>query len=147
MVGSSLAIFIRERISGIEILTTTLFAGLLQVLADKFLDIKYDLYGYFDKGLEWKTLIYVIGIYPAVNIIFLNYFPRMKDVKDKILYILCWWILGVVFEILFMWTGTFYYNSWKLWYSVIIYLVLYLILVLFHKYTCYLLKQFQQHSS
>jgi hypothetical protein len=41
-----------------EILTTTLFAEALQVMTDIFLDLKYDLYGYFHKGVDAGGLMY-----------------------------------------------------------------------------------------
>ena len=89
IVINAILIQIPKRISGIEILTTTLFSELLQVLTDKYLDLKYELYGYFGKGLEWETPIYVFGIYPAINILLLNYFPYRKGIKIKIIYIFC----------------------------------------------------------
>lgn len=144
IVFNLIAILIRKRMSGIEILTTTLFSLSLQVLTDKYLDIKYDLYGYFGKGLEFETLIYVFGVYPAISIIFLNYFPYRKGNNNKIFYILCWTVFAVLFEIFFLWTGTYYHHFWKLWYSAIMYPVLCVILILFHKYTRYLLKRFKQ---
>lgn len=135
-----ITIFIPKRISGIEIVTTTLFAESLQVLVDTFLDLKYNLYGYFVKGVDWRTLIYIIGIFPAVNIIFLNFYPKNQTIK-KIFYIIGWTIFAILFEIGFLWSGTFYYNGWKLWYSAFIYPFLFLSLVLFHKFTCYLIKK------
>jgi hypothetical protein len=69
------AIFIPKRMTGIEIAATSLFAMYLQVNNDVFLDLKFHLYGYFQKGLDFRSLIYLLGIYPAVNIVYLNYFP------------------------------------------------------------------------
>lgn len=127
--------------SGIEIVTTTLFSTFLQVITDVFLDIKYHLYGYFNEGVDWEANIYMIGIFPAVNIVFLNYFPYKRSNWKKAIYLIGWWIFAVVFEVFYLWSGTFYYNGWKLWYSAIIYPFLYLLLVGFHMYTRYLLKK------
>ncbi|MFV2050630.1 CBO0543 family protein [Metabacillus sp. YM-086] len=127
--------------SGIEILTTILFSTFLQIMTDTFFDLKYDLYGYFNKGVDWGGMLYILGIFPAVNTVYLNFFPYKKELKDKLLYVFYWTVISVVFEDLFLWSGTFYYNGWKLWYSAIIYPFLYFILVLFHKYACYLLKR------
>jgi hypothetical protein len=135
------AIFIPKRISGIEILTTTLFSLYLEVMANVFLDLKYDLYGYFSKGVDWQGLIYALGIYGQVNIIFLNSFPYKKKFLQKVIYILVWSVLADILELLFLWSKTFYYHGWKYWYSMIIYPILFLILIGFHKYVRYLLNK------
>ncbi|WP_449620450.1 CBO0543 family protein [Robertmurraya sp. Marseille-Q9965] len=140
----AIAIFVPKRISGIEIVTTTLFALYLETMTNVFLDIKYHLYGYFTQGVNWKTLLYAIFIYGPVSIVFLNYFPYKKKFKSKIIYIAAWSIFAYVYEILFLWSGTFYYHGWKFWYSVILYPILYVILVAFHKYVKRLLRKYQQ---
>jgi len=144
IVFNLIALFIPKRLSGIEILTTTLFSLYFESLANVYLDLKYDLYGYFTKGVNWRSFIYVIGIYAPVNIVYLNYFPYKKQFFNKAIYILGWSCFAYIFEFLFLWSGTFYYNGWKFWYSVIIYPILYLILVCFHKYVYYLLRKFRQ---
>ncbi|WP_040203400.1 CBO0543 family protein [Neobacillus jeddahensis] len=147
IVFNLIAILIPKRISGIEILTTTLFSLYLETMANVFLDLKYDLYGYFTKGVNWASLLYVLGVYPPVNIVYLNYFPYKKQLLRKVVYILLWSVFAYIFEFLFLKTGTFYYNGWKFWYSVIIYPLLYLILVGFHKFVKYLLSRYQQQGN
>ncbi|MEK4870675.1 MULTISPECIES: hypothetical protein [Bacillaceae] len=44
---NGIAFFIPKRLTPIEMLTTTLFAMFLQLITDTYLDLKYDLYGYF----------------------------------------------------------------------------------------------------
>lgn len=55
---------------------TTLFAMCLELIVNLFLDIKYDLFGYFTKGVDRKALCYLFGIYPAINITFINFFSK-----------------------------------------------------------------------
>ncbi|MEQ2464800.1 hypothetical protein ACTQ5K_25105 [Niallia sp. Sow4_A1] len=54
---NAIAYFIPKRLTAIELLTTTLFATFLQLVTDTFLDLKYDLYGYFRIGVDWESLI------------------------------------------------------------------------------------------
>jgi hypothetical protein len=70
IVFSSVAFFIPKRISRVEIFATTFFSSFLEVMANVFLDLKYDLYGYFNKGVDYETLLYIFEIVPAVNIVF-----------------------------------------------------------------------------
>jgi hypothetical protein len=139
-----IVIFMPKRMSGIEMVATSFFSMYLQLVFDVYLDLKYDLYGYFEKGADWESVIYLLGIYPAVNLLFLNFFPYKKAFKGKFYYISGWVLFSIVYEKLFLWSGTFYYNGWKMWYSFIIYPGLLLILVLFHNYILYLLKKVQK---
>ncbi|WP_462412806.1 CBO0543 family protein [Neobacillus sp. Marseille-QA0830] len=144
IVFNSIVIFIPKRLSGIEFLTTTIFAMLLQMMVDVFLDLKYDLYGYFGKGVDWETLIYIFGIYPAINIVFLNFYPYEKKLIFKFGYILAWGVLAMVYETIFQWTDTFYLNGWKRGYSVILYPILYIMLMFFHKVTLHYLSRYKE---
>lgn len=127
-----------KRLSPIELLTTTLFALYLQLITDVFLSLKYNLYGYFDVGVDWGALIYIFGIYPAINVIFLNYYPYKSGVIKSGLYILAWSIFAMVYETIFIWSGTFYIEGWKQIYSLILYPILYIILMVFHRLTQYM---------
>ena len=144
IVFNLITILIPKRISRVEILTTTLFSLYLETMTNVFLDLKYDLYGYFNKGVDWEALIYILGIYAPVNIGFLNYFPYKRKILNKVIYILGWSVFAYIYELLFLWSGTFYYNGWKYWYSIIIYPILYIILVGFYKYVHYLSRKNRQ---
>lgn len=82
-----IAIIIPKRLSGIEIFSTSVFAIYLQSITDIIFDLKYNIYGYFSKGFDFQSLLF-IGIYVPVNIVFLNYFPYKNTLKMKVLYIL-----------------------------------------------------------
>lgn len=128
-----IAFLIPKRLSPMVLLATTLFAMYLQLITDVYLGLKYQLYGYFNKGVNWSTLIYAFGIYPAINVVFLNYYPYGKKIYKHAIYILSWSILAMGYETLFIWTGTFYLNGWKQFYSLLVYPILYIILMVFHK--------------
>lgn len=142
-----IAFLIPKRISPIEILTTTLFAMLIQLLTDIYLSLKYNIYGYFEKGPDWESFIYILGIYPAVNIIFLNYFPYKKRPRNKVLYVFVWVVIAMVFETIFIWSGTFYLNGWKQSYSIFTYPALYVMLLLFHQLTVKWMKRSRKESN
>ncbi|UJZ87683.1 hypothetical protein L3V65_01160 [Heyndrickxia coagulans] len=125
------AFLMPKKFSGAEMLCTTLFAMCLELIVNLFLDLKYDLFGYFTKGVDWKALCYLFGIYPAINITFINFCPNRF--RTRFLYIAGWTIVAMVFEFLFIMTGTFYYNGWKPVYSAIAYPILFCILALFYK--------------
>lgn len=127
-------LFMPKRLTSIEIFSTCLFAMVLQQLVDLTLDLKLDWYGYFSKGIQWMYLIAIIGIYPAVNAIFLNYYQYMKNGTSKFWYVIGCSMFAVVYEWLAVKSGYFYHNQWKLWHSAITYPFLYLILLLVLKW-------------
>ncbi|MBP1948648.1 CBO0543 family protein [Virgibacillus litoralis] len=127
------AILIPKNISWIEIYGTILISIVLHLLIDTFLDLKYDLYGYFDKGVDFKTLIFTFGIYPAVNIIIVNLYPLVHGILSKSLYILILTIFALSYEVALLNVNIFYHNEWRLWYSAIVYPFLLILLFLNRK--------------
>lgn len=123
------AIFIPKRLSKIEIYATSVFATLFALIVDVYLDLKLDMYGYFKEGPQWKSIVATFGLYPAANIIILNYFPFKKRIKIKVLYILGWAILLVLYEWGSIKSGFFYHKEWKLSYSALAYPFILVILV------------------
>ncbi|MEQ2464799.1 CBO0543 family protein [Niallia sp. Sow4_A1] len=87
------------------------------------------------------------GIYPAINVIFLNYFPYKSGLHKKIVYIFTWGVIAMVYETFFIYTGTFYLNGWKQFYSIFTYLVLYVFLMLFHKLTVRMIERSRRERS
>ncbi|OLS39306.1 hypothetical protein BTR25_12740 [Bacillus sp. MRMR6] len=118
-----------KRISYMEMYTTSMFSTVLQLITDIYLEFKYRLYWYFSPGIDNLTLWYVFFIYPAVNIIFLNFYPRLATLSKQILYILGWSAFALAYEWIAVQTEVFQYNGWKLWYSMLIYPLLYLLLL------------------
>ncbi len=123
-------ILIPKRISFLEMYATSFFATFLGSLADMYLDAKYDMYGFFQKGIDLAYIPIFFIIYPAANILFLNFFPFQRPLFHKILYILACSGVTLLFEYGSLHTNVFYYNSWKLWYSGICYPPLYTLLYL-----------------
>lgn len=129
VVFNLIAIKMPKRLTKSEMYCTSLFSGVFQLITDTVLDLKFNVYGYFQKGVDLKTFLVIFGVYPAVNIIFLNYFPFGKNAKSKILYILAWSLFITLFEWASIKAGYFYHNQWKLWYSYLLYHAILSILV------------------
>ena len=123
--------FIPKKIKRDEMLTTSLFALQLEAEADIYLDLKYHLYGYFDYGPDWLALVPIYGIFPAANIIFLNYYPYSGSTIKKVLYIVLCSLLTTIYEWSAVKAGWFFYSGWKIWYSLLCYLLIYVLLVKF----------------
>ncbi|WP_160726142.1 CBO0543 family protein [Bacillus sp. USDA818B3_A] len=84
-----------------EIYTSALFSFSLGILLDVILALKYHLYGYFEGGVQLRSLIVIIGLFPSAGIVFLNYYPRKESLFKQILYILIW----TGFCLLYEWTS------------------------------------------
>lgn len=106
-----------------EILTTILFALLVSVLTDEFLDVKYHLYWYFSKNeVDWRYLIVLLG-QPPVLILILNFFPTHTSLIKKSMYIVCCTIFLMFLEVTHVYLfPILFYGSWNIWYSGVVYL-------------------------
>lgn len=128
MIFNLVARFVPKNLTRDEMYATSLFAVNFELLVNVFLDIKYDFYGYFGPGVDWFTLLPIFGIYPASNIIFLNYYPFSGVNIKRVLYIAGWVLFTIVYEWSSVQAGWFYYNGWRLWYSALCYPVIYFLL-------------------
>ncbi len=123
-------LFMRKRLTKMEIYATAIFALLFGITTDVVLDLHYNVYGYFDKGFQWKKLLALFMYFPATNLLFLNYYPWNKSFLKRLLYFLVWTLFSITFEWLSLKTYFFYYNGWKLWYSGVLYPFIFLTLLI-----------------
>jgi hypothetical protein len=128
-------IFLPKRIPIIEIYTTALFSTFLAALADVFLDVKLDLYGFFNKGVDWEYILIFLIIYPVWGFVVMNYYPFHKSVLSKLIYIAIWTFITGLCEYVALHTVAYYYNGWKLLYSILCYPFIYFLLVLNVRFT------------
>jgi len=140
LVFNVLAVCIRKKLSWSDIYSTTLFAYILEYTVDSILNLHYHLYGYFNEGFEYIGLIPIFLVYPAISILYLNLYPFHKPILQHVVYIAGWTLFSIVYEWSTVQAGWFYYVSWKLWYSALIYPVLFVILLLNYKFTRWLAK-------
>ncbi|MUV37687.1 hypothetical protein JNUCC1_01493 [Lentibacillus sp. JNUCC-1] len=117
-----------KHITGLDMYANALFALLLVLIVDIYLGLKLDLYGYFAMGvIDWRGLIIHLGVFPAYNIIFLNFFPKVN--RYKLVYILAHSLIALAYEWTTFKVGVFYYNGWLPVYSAIAYPFIFLILL------------------
>lgn len=112
-----------------EIYTTSIFAILFNLLTDLYFDVKYDWYSYFEIGVQWVYIPLIFGLFPALSIIFLSYYPFSKKTRYKFYYIIAWTLFGVVYEWASIKAGMLYYNGWEIWYSAAAYPFIFKLLV------------------
>ncbi|MHC8969213.1 CBO0543 family protein [Priestia aryabhattai] len=136
-----IAYFVPKRLYRIEIYSTTLFALLFGIVVDLILNLHYGLYGYFDRGFQWRGLIGEFLSFIPISILFLNYYPLHKSYKSQLFYILIWSVISTIIEWLMLKTEFFNEYEWELWYSAVAYPFIFLILVIDLKIIKKLLKQ------
>lgn len=130
IVFNIIAYFIPKKLSRSEMYSTSVFALLYGATTDMVLDLHYNLYGYFENGFQWAGLLVEYLYFPAINILFLNLFPYSKKLKNKIIYFIEWETFSIIFEWCSVHTHLFYYNGWKLWYSALVYPIIFFTLLI-----------------
>lgn len=133
------AFYIPKRVKPDELLSASIFVLFLQLLVDIIIDLKYDMYGYFHKGVDLQYFVPLFGIFPAFTIILLNLYPFNKRFIHKLAYIIGVTLFCLAFESLSIKAKYLYYTIWKLWFSALAYPIL-IIIILFYLYILRKLK-------
>ncbi|WP_100012904.1 CBO0543 family protein [Lentibacillus sediminis] len=104
-----------------EMYATAWFALTFVMTVDMYLSYRFGLYDYLIPGIiDWGTLIIIFGVFPAYNIIFLNFFPKTRP--RQILYIMGHAVIITTYEWICIQTGAFHHSvHWKLGYSALLY--------------------------
>ena len=113
--------FIPKKLSFAEMYCTSIFAILFNALVEVYLDLRLDLYGYFNKGPDYQMGFVLVGIFPPFSMIYLNGFPYGKKYLIKLIYIVIWTIISVIYDYLSVKSGLLYYRKWSLLYSAMCY--------------------------
>ncbi|WEG13275.1 hypothetical protein PU629_02610 [Pullulanibacillus sp. KACC 23026] len=119
--------FMPKRLTGAEMLYASFFAIAFQQFIDVYLDLKLDLYGYFNKGVDWGYIFVILGFFPGLNCIFLNFYPFNNTLLKKAIYIGMWALFSTLYEELSIHLSYFYYHNWTIWFSIPMYPVLLII--------------------
>ncbi len=120
---------IPKRLSVFEMYTTSLlFAVVDWSVLSVFLDVRYNWVGYFDKGADYRTLLVIAGIDPAVNLLMLNFFPFRKHFVKKLAYLAGCTFLLCFYEFMNLKIGFKYYTKWNLGYTALYYVSLFSLL-------------------
>ena len=132
-----IAFKINKRLLPGQIVQIWTFTIAFQMLFDFVVEFKYHSYWYFSPGFDWVDLIPRLVLIPPVNMIYLNLYPFEKKVYKRILYVLVFVFLILIYELLTMlpepW-GYFHYGSWGIWHSAIVDPFILLCLLGFYKW-------------
>ncbi|MFT8872596.1 MAG: CBO0543 family protein [Sporolactobacillus sp.] len=108
---------------------TSLMNIIVQLMTDIYLQFGFHSYGYFNPHyLDPRAWLFFFIIYPAVNVVFINFIDYRSGLLYKILYITGWSLFATGYEWVTLKAGAFYYIHWKLLYSAMIYPFLYIML-------------------
>ena len=135
------AYIIPKKVKLYEIYVTSLFSTLFGLLVDTVIAVKYQLYVLDKPGIQIPPLIGQVVLYAATNIILLNLYPFNKPIKWRLIFIFCFSLLTIVFELISYKFGFIKYNEWKIWYSALCYPFLIYFLVLHYKFFQWLVKR------
>lgn len=130
VIYNGIAFFMPKRISKLEVFASSLFALFLEYLANYIFDFIEKMYGYFQPGIDLLSFIVVLGIYPAINTIFLNYYPYKGKLQSKLIYILGFSLYSLFYEWLSIKSKYFYHDGWSLWASLFTYPIIFGIIIL-----------------
>jgi hypothetical protein len=128
VVFNLMAILIPKQLSKIEIYASIMFGVVFELVVNIILGLTLKMYSYFEKGVQPYDFLVIFGIFPAFNVIVLNYFPFKKSVRTKSFYIVGWSAFLVLYEWASVKLGFFNHYTWKLWYSALCYPVILTIL-------------------
>lgn len=114
-----------KRLKTHEYVFVILFGFCFQQTVDVYIDLKYDLYGYFDVGVDWGYIPVIFLLFPALGCIFMNWFPYGQSIYRKATYIFYWTVISTMYESGAVQSSYFYYHGWKLWWSFFLYPILF----------------------
>jgi hypothetical protein len=120
----TMAFFAPKRLPKHEVYAIALFSIAIGYTTDTLFDLKYNLYGYIQDGVQIAGYLPILVLFPTSGVLYMNFFPYKKSLLFQFFYIVFWTIFCLVFEYLSVKAGYFYYNSWKYWYSALTYPVL-----------------------
>ncbi|ASK64080.1 hypothetical protein CFK37_18930 [Virgibacillus phasianinus] len=137
----TIAYFIPKKMKWYEIYTTAVFMTLFGLIVDTVLAVKYKFYVLDQEGVQIPALIGQILLYSSSTIIILNAFPYHKSKKSKLIYVICFSILSIIFEFIAVQFGFIKYNEWRIWYSALCYPFIISFVILHFRFFKWLVKR------
>ncbi|MDC3417592.1 CBO0543 family protein [Aquibacillus salsiterrae] len=125
VVFTVVTIIVPKRINKQDLYAVALFSIIIGFVVDVTLDLKFNLYGYFEPGVQFAGFLPILVLFPASGMLFINFFPFAKSLGMKSLYVICWTMLCLTYEFFSVKLGYFYHNSWTFLYSAFVYPVLF----------------------
>lgn len=124
-----------------EMYVTSLFAICFGFLVDMILAVKRKLYVLDKPGVQIPPIIGQLILYSTASIILLNLYAYNKPIKWKVMFILIFSVLTLIFEIISNKFRFFKYNEWNIWYSALCYPFLICFLLLYYMFFMKLVKR------
>ncbi|MBY0099399.1 CBO0543 family protein [Mesobacillus maritimus] len=124
------ALLVPKNLPKNELYAIALFSIVFGFVSDIVLDLKYNLYGYFNPGVDLAGFLPILFIFPSSGVLYMNSYPFRKSIQKQITYIVGWTLFSLTFEYLSIEFGYFYHNQWNYWLSAITYPFLLLIQLL-----------------
>jgi hypothetical protein len=137
------AISVPKKLPRRELYGIALFSILLGFVTDTTLALKYNLYGYFNPGVDFGGFLPILFIFPSAGVLYLNFFPFRRSIGYQLIYILGWTVFSLLFEYFSIASGYFYHNGWNYLLST----VMYPFLLLLHLLHLKILRVYQGNDS
>jgi hypothetical protein len=130
IVFNTTAYIMKKKLTVKQMYSTILFALFLAVTVDMYASFRFDAWGFFNpERAELARLLIVLGIYPAVTLLIINWYPYKELWWKKLNYLLLWSIFSVAYEWFMLELGVLWYGHWRLIYSLLLYPFLYYLLI------------------
>lgn len=126
----TLAWFIPKRITRLQNYGSILFVICLQMIVDLILDLKLNLYTYFNVGFDYETFFFILGIYPPITILLVNTYPYESEGNIKAVHIIIWSCISLILEAIFLYLGLFQYINWHIYLSALSYPIIFSLVML-----------------
>lgn len=128
MIFVNLAIiyFMPKRLTKQEIYIAWGILSSVTLNTDLFFGYLLDQYDFVLSKITLTDLLFQAIVPPTFGVIFLNFMPANREIIIK--YVIGWVIFSVLFEVISVQVDFLIYKGWKLWYSAVIYLVVFLYL-------------------
>jgi hypothetical protein len=116
------AVFMHKNITKIEFYISYLFMLILSWSINVAIDVIYNLQGFFEKGPDYPTVLIYMIIFPSFGVVFLNFYPdKQQIIIKKTIYLLCSVLIMLGYDSLLIKFNILHYYRWTYVYSLLIY--------------------------
>lgn len=134
-----IVIFMPKNISMIEFYISYLFMLIFSWSINVVIDAKYNLRGFFQKGPDYSTMLIYIILFPCIGVIFLNFYPCTESIVKKTAYFVFALLTMLAYDFLLIKFNILHYYNWTYGYSILIYAIDFIFIILNKKVIYYLL--------
>lgn len=126
-----ITILMPKNISKIELYISYFFMLILSWSINVVIDAKYNLRSFFQNGPDYPTMMIFLSIFPCFGVIFLNFYPyKRRSIIKKTAYIIFCVLMLFGFDVLLVKFNILHYNNWRYAYTIILYIIEFLCVLL-----------------